>query len=47
MSISHCYCYLVIKKANFTLVISCNGQEWQLEMTSSGHDLQFNIATHI
>ena len=36
MAISHCYWHLVVKNANFTLLLTSSGQEWQ-----------FHIATNI
>ena len=29
MAISHCYWHLVVKNANFTLLLTSSGQEWQ------------------
>ena len=43
MAISHCYCHLLVKNGNFTLLLTSSGQEcnFTLLLTSSGQEWQF------
>ena len=34
MAIAHVYRYLVVRKWQFMLLLTCSGQEWQFHMTS-------------
>ena len=51
MAISHVYLHLVVNIGNFTLLLTCSGQEWQFHMSTyishSGQHWQFHILTDI
>ena len=47
MAISHCYLHVVVKNANFTLLLTSTDQEWQFHIAtdmSSGQECQFHTA---
>ena len=47
MAISHCYWHVVVKKGNFTLLLTSSAQEYQIHITTDiyGQEWQFHIAT--
>ena len=43
MAIAHCYCHLVVKNGNFTLLLSSSCQEWQFHIAA---DIATEMVNH-
>ena len=44
MAIQHCYCYLVVKNDNFTLLLISSGQEWQFHTATDTYRSRMAIS---